>query len=131
MLDGVKLILRFVRLASCSGDVTIGIIPPPGEGRWQGKSLGGIGRTRFWGTSPFPPPGCIGEVGDKDGVDDVELKDALEFLSEVLPLPEPGRADRSHALCVEPEERPEPLSLESLEKALDSVVTPLITGMLF
>ena len=81
---------------------------------------------RWSGTRPLPPPGCIGEVGERDGVDEGELKDALEFRSELLPLPEPGRVDRSHALCVEPEDRPEPLSLDSLEKALDSVVVPLV-----
>ena len=49
MLDGVKLILRPVRLASCSGEVTSGggIIPPPGEGKLQGKSLGGIALILF------------------------------------------------------------------------------------
>lgn len=65
-------------------------------------------------------------------MDDVELREAIELRSEVLPLPDPGRVDLSQALWAELDERPDPLSLLSLEKALDSVVATLgITELLF
>lgn len=74
----------------------------------------------------------MGDVGERDGVDEGELKDALEFLSELLCLPEPGRDVRSQALCAEVEDRPEPLSLDNREKAVDSVLGPLfITELQF
>ena len=65
-------------------------------------------------------------------MEDGELKDALELRSELLALPDPGREVRSQALCAELDDRPEPLSLDSLEKAVDSAVAPVfITELQF
>ena len=44
VLDVVKdslFALNWARFDSCSGEVIIGITPPPGDGRGRGKSLGG------------------------------------------------------------------------------------------